>query len=173
MERFLIFVDRSDKTGSEIAQMITAIPLADFRAEGYDNAASISGKYNGAQAIIKEQNPTAVFSPCGSHTLNSCGNDAAECIPEAITYFRTIQTIYTLFSCSPKMWKTFAKRIGCSLHGTSGIRCSDRVKSAIPSVAHLSGFKLALEDLLELDLNKKLRIKSMELCVMSVLSLAS
>ena len=78
-----------------------AIPLADCRAQGYDNAASMSGKYNGAQAIIKEQYPTTIFSPCGCHTFNLCGNDAADCISEASTYFKTIQTICVLFSCSP------------------------------------------------------------------------
>ena len=31
------------------------IPLAECREQGYDNAASISGKYDGAQTIIKEQ----------------------------------------------------------------------------------------------------------------------
>ena len=67
-------------TVSEIAQMVTetsenhAIPLA----EGYDNPANMSGKYNSAQAIIKEQFPTAIFSHCGCHTITLCGNDAAE-----------------------------------------------------------------------------------------------
>ena len=76
VERFLKFVDCSDKAGSDIAQMNTktleshAIPLADCRTQGYDNAANMSGKYNGAQAIIKEECPTAIFSPCGYHTLN-------------------------------------------------------------------------------------------------------
>ena len=161
VERFLKFVDCSDKTGSAIAQMITetleshAIPLVDCRAQGYDNAANMSGKYNGAQAIIQKQCSTAIFSPCGCHTLNLCGNDAAECIPEAITYFGTIQTIYTLFSCSPKRWEILAKHIGCSLHGISGTRWSDRVESVKPFVAHIPGVKLALEDLLELNLTPK------------------
>ena len=45
VERFLKFIDCSDKTGSKIAQMIAetlenhAIPLADCRTQGYDNAA--------------------------------------------------------------------------------------------------------------------------------------
>ena len=94
MERFLKVADCSDKTGSEIAQMIAetfeghTITLADFRSQGYDNAAGMLGKYNGAQAIIKEQCPNAIFSPCSCHTLNLCGNDTAECIPESITYLR-------------------------------------------------------------------------------------
>ena len=106
-----------------------AIPLADNRAQVYDNAANMSGKCNGARAIINEQYPTAIFSPCGCHTLNSCSNDAAECIPKAITYFENIQTIYTLFSCSLKRWEILAKRIGSSLHAISGTRWSDRVES--------------------------------------------
>ena len=117
----------------------------------------MSGKYNGAQAIIKEQYPSAIFSPCGCHTLNLCGNDAAECIPEAITYFGTIQTICNLFSSSPKRWEILAQRIGCSLHGISGTRWSDRVESVKPFVAHLPGVKLALEDLLELNITPKTR----------------
>ena len=117
----------------------------------------MSGKYNGAQTIIQEQCPTAIFSPCGCHTLNLCGNDAAECIPEAITYFGTIQTIYTLFSCSPKRWEILAKHIGCSLHGISGTRWSDRVENVKSFVAHLPGVKLALEGLLKLKLTSKTR----------------
>ena len=81
-----------------------AIPFADCREQGYDNAANTSGKYNGAQTIIKKQYPTAIFSPCGCHTFNLCRNDAAECISEASTYFKTIQTICVLLSCSPKRY---------------------------------------------------------------------
>ena len=79
-----------------------ATPHADCRTQGYDNVASMSGKYSEAQALIKEQYPTAIFSPCGYHAINLRSNDAAECIPEAITYFGTAQTIYTLFSYCPK-----------------------------------------------------------------------
>ena len=34
-----------------------AIPLAHRRAQGYDDVASMSGKYNGAPAMMKEQYP--------------------------------------------------------------------------------------------------------------------
>ena len=54
VERFLKFVVCNDKTGSDIAQMNTetlesqTIPLANCRTHRYDNAANMSGKYNGA-----------------------------------------------------------------------------------------------------------------------------
>ena len=87
-----------------------AIPLTDCREQGYDNAASMPGKYNSAQSIIKEQYPTAIFCP-GCHILNLCGNVAAECIPEVSTNFGTILTICILFICSPKRREILAKRI--------------------------------------------------------------
>ena len=62
----------------------------------------MSGKHNDAETIINDQYPTGIFSPSGFQTHNYCGNDAAECIPEAITNFGTKQTIYTLFCCSHK-----------------------------------------------------------------------
>ena len=62
-----------------------------------------------------------------------------------------------MFSCSPKRWEILAKRIGSSLHGISGIRWSDRVESVKPFVAHLQGVKLALKDLLELNITTKTR----------------
>ena len=99
-----------------------AIPLADCRAQGYDNTAIMSGKYNCAQPIIKERYPTAIFSPCGCHTLNLCGNDTAECIPETSTYFGTMRTICILFRCSPKRCEILEKRIGSLFHGIPGTR---------------------------------------------------
>ena len=116
-----------------------AIPLAHCSAQGYDNAASMSGKCNGAQAIIKEQYPIAIFSSCSCRTLNLCGNDAAECIPEASTYFGTTQTISILFSCSPKRWEILAKWIDFSFHGIPGTKCSDHIYSVKLFVAHLPG----------------------------------
>ena len=70
-----------------------AIPLADCRAQGYDNAASMYSS-----------------------------------IPEAITYLGSTQTTYTLFSCIHERWKILAKQIGCSLHGISGTRWSNRAE---------------------------------------------
>ena len=107
-ERFLMFTDCSNKCREEIAQLIMdtseehAITLSDCKVQAYDNAANMAGKYNGTQEKILEQCSMAIFSLCGCHTLNSCGNDAAEYLPEAITYFRTVQMIYNLFSSSLK-----------------------------------------------------------------------
>ena len=121
-----------------------------------------SGKYNARndmQEKIKDQYPTVIFSPCDCHTLNLCGKDAAKCIPKANISFGTIQTIFTLFSCSPKRWEISAKWIGSLLHGISGTTWSDRVESVKLFVAHLPGVKLVSEDLLELKITPKTRNK--------------
>ena len=162
-ERFLIFVNRSDKAGSDIAPMTTetleshSVPLADCKAQGYNNEANMSGKWNGAQAIINEQFIAAISNPCRCHKPNLCGIDAAACISEAITYIGTMQAIFTLFSCGPKRWKILTKQIGCSLHDISGTRWSDRAESVKQLVAQVPRVKMAFEDLLELKLTPKAR----------------
>ena len=122
-ERFLVFNDCSSKKGKDIAQLIMdaseehAIPPSDCRAQGYDNAANMAEKNRGSQAKIDDQISGAICSPCGCHALNLSGNNAAECLPEAITYFGTVQTIYNLFSSSPKLWELHKTRMSCQKPG--------------------------------------------------------
>ncbi len=106
-ERFLVFVDCCNKTGMEIASLILEtlekydIPIADCRGQGYDNAANMSGRYNGAQTHIRSINSLSLYSPCACHSLDLCGNDSAMSCKEAVTFFGMVQTVYNLFSCSP------------------------------------------------------------------------
>ena len=160
-ERFLSFVDCWQKTGIEIANLILetlkgyGIPISDCRGQGYDNAANMSGKYNGAQKHINAVNPLCLYSPCGCHSLNLLGADSAESCTEAVTYFGMVQTIYNLFSSSPQRWHILQLHIACSFHGLSGTRWIDRVASVRPFAAHLSGLKVALQQLLSLNLTPK------------------
>ena len=99
----------------------------------------------------------SIFSPCGCHTLNLCGNDAAECLPEVITYFGTAQAIYNLFSSGPRRWELPKTCIGCSLHGMSETWWSARLQCIKPFASQLNGIQVALHDLLELILAAKTR----------------
>lgn len=160
-ERFFTFVDDSGKTGSEIATMILSflteneIPFKDCRGQGYDNASNMSGRYNGVQNILKQENPLCTFSPCGCHSLNLCGAKSALCCRDAITFFGTIQTIYSIFSSSPKRWAILVRNIGVSLHGQSHTRWTERIDSVRPFTTHLPGINLSLNELLELNLTAK------------------
>ena len=99
-EHILMFADCSNKCEEEIAQLFMdsseehVISLSNCRVQAYDNATTMAGKYSVTQAKILEQCSMAIFSPLGCYTLNLCGNDAAEYLPEAITYFGTVQIIY-------------------------------------------------------------------------------
>ena len=87
-------------------------PLSICWIQGCANAANMAGKYEGAQAKIEEQNSVAIFSPYGCHTIYLCGNDAAECLPEAITYCGIVQAIYNLFTSNAKRWELPKTRMG-------------------------------------------------------------
>ena len=68
------------------------IDLQNCRGQGYDNGANMAGIYRGAQAIILEKNPQALFCPCSAHSLNLCGVHAAESSTEVKSFFGNIQT---------------------------------------------------------------------------------
>ncbi|KAI6659811.1 hypothetical protein LOD99_10609 [Oopsacas minuta] len=66
-----------------------------------------------------------------------------------------VQKTYNLFSSNPQRWHILQLHIACSLHGLSGTRWIDRAASVRPFAAHLSGLKVALQQLLSLNLTPK------------------
>ena len=88
------------------------------------------------------ENSKCVF-PCACHSLNLVGSDSALVCPDVVTFFGMVQTVYNIFSCSPKRWEILNKHIGCSLHGLSGTRRTDRVAS----IGHSLRIFLGLEKL--------------------------
>ena len=76
VERFLTFIPIFSHTGLEIAQIIlqfleeNGINIENCRGQSYDNAANISGIYNGVQAIIRERYSVTYYVLCTAHSLN-------------------------------------------------------------------------------------------------------
>ena len=138
MERLLKLEDRDKKRGKDIAELIcnvleeSGIKLENCRGQGYDNGSNMSGVYKGAQAIIKEKNPQAIFSPCSAHTLNLCGVHAAESSTEMKSFFGNVQKLYNLFSGSPGRWKILQETAGLSLHKMSTTRWSAQIDAIKP-----------------------------------------
>ena len=70
---FIGFYEHPGTIGVEIAKMAEDvlfrlnIPISGLRAQTYDGAANMSGKYSGAQAELKRQQPFALFVHCGAH----------------------------------------------------------------------------------------------------------
>lgn len=75
-EDFLQFVPAVDMTGKGLAKLIIdnlqnfGIDTTYLRGQGYDGAASMSGKFNGVQAHIKDTHPLAIYVHCSAHVLN-------------------------------------------------------------------------------------------------------
>lgn len=150
-ERFMTFMDFSQKKGEDIAEMALKqlkdwnIPFGDCRGQGYDNGSNMSGIHTGVQAVMRRDNEAALYSPCACHSLNLCGNNAAQCCPEVVTFFGMVQKLYVFFSASPQRWEILQKQLGSSLHGMSGTRWSERVTAVRPVAAHSNLILKAIE----------------------------
>ena len=92
MERFVKFIPTRKHTGHQLADLLfeliedNGISLKNLRRQSFDNASSMSGKYKGMQAIIKERNHQAEYIPCVAHSLNLDGKCAAECCQSAVRF---------------------------------------------------------------------------------------
>ena len=110
------------------------------------------GIYNGAQAVILEKNPQALFSSCSAHSLNLCGVHGAESSAVVKRLFGNIQKLYNLFSFSPSRWKILQEVAGVSLHKLSTTRWSARTETVKPLVKRPREILDALKGLSDHDL---------------------
>ncbi|XP_037775528.1 uncharacterized protein LOC119572492 [Penaeus monodon] len=111
VERFITFLKLEEHTSLFMANLVVdylvnkcGIDFSKCRGQSYDNAANMSGKYNGMQTHILKQNKYAIFVACDGHSLNLIGRAAADCCLEVIIFFGIIQEIYNFFSSSTKRW---------------------------------------------------------------------
>ena len=92
-ESFIDFIESHEKIGQglsmEFIEKLQAddLDIKDCRGQGYDNVSTMSGKYQGLQAQIKNKNSLARYVPCMAHTLNLVGVHAAEVSSMMITFF--------------------------------------------------------------------------------------
>lgn len=111
VEEFLTFTPVHDVTGKGLANKILqtleslSLDLSYLKGQGYDGAASMSGKFNGVQAHIFKKFPLAPYIHCSSHSLNlaisfACNVKAIRntmgTIQEVCTFFRTPKRQHTL-----------------------------------------------------------------------------
>lgn len=62
--------------------------MENCHGKSFDNAANMSGKYEGLQDHIEHKNPFAQFVPCAGHSLNLVSVSATESRLEAIHYLQ-------------------------------------------------------------------------------------
>ncbi|XP_046752385.1 zinc finger MYM-type protein 1-like [Diprion similis] len=111
IERFLQFFPNTGHKALEMTDAITSalnkfdIEISNCRGQSYDNAANMSGVYNGLQAHIKKLAPKAAYVPCAAHSLNLVGQSAAESCEEACWFFGLLQEVYNFFTASTHRWE--------------------------------------------------------------------
>lgn len=133
-ESFIDFIQTNKKTGSGLADEITkkikndGLRLSDCRGQAYDNGANMAGIYRGVQALILQQNEYATFLPCAAHSLNLVGVHAALVTSEMVTFFGTLQHIFTFFSGSTQRWEALSN-LKLTLKGHSDTRWSSKYQS--------------------------------------------
>ena len=150
-ERFLLFADCNKKKGIDIANLILKIladhnlSISNCRGQDYDNGSNMSGCYNGCQSHILNENPTAIYVPRATHSLNLCGVNAVSCCTTVIKYFGILQKTYNLFSSGPGRWEILKECLaGSSVHSLSQTRWSARIDAVKAFAKNLKGIKSAL-----------------------------
>uniref|UniRef100_A0A3B5R5L1 DUF4371 domain-containing protein n=1 Tax=Xiphophorus maculatus TaxID=8083 RepID=A0A3B5R5L1_XIPMA len=105
-ESFVGFTAVKDTTGKGLTHTLTEVleslelDLANCRGQSYDNGSKMRGINKGVQALIQQRCPEALLIPCCSHSLNFLLCDAASSSRECLTFFGTVQRLYTIFSSS-------------------------------------------------------------------------
>ena len=106
VERFLTFLVMQGHSAHELAENLLSflaanyIDITDSRGQSCDNASNISGKYNGMQAIIRQQSKLADYVPCAAHSLNLVGQSAAGCCQLFVGFFNLLRRLYSFFAAS-------------------------------------------------------------------------
>lgn len=115
-EDFFEFIIVTSTKGEHLAKLLiqtlegTGINIANMRAQGYDGAVNMSGKYNDVQVRICQVVPEALYVHCKSHCLNlaivhSCSDKS---IRNVMT---TVQEVAFSFDYSAKKLQTYVDEL--------------------------------------------------------------
>lgn len=118
-ERLIEYVDMDSITGKSVSDAIISclerhnMSIMDCRAQTYDGAANMSGKFNGAQALITNMQPLAVFTHCASHRLNLALNATSK-VSEFRVMMDNVRKIGVFFKNSPKRTKVMERTLAAA-----------------------------------------------------------
>lgn len=112
-------------TGRALADKMTAtisalgLNLQNMRGQGYDGAGNMSGKTNGAAAIISSSYPLALYLHCASHSLNLAVVKSLD-IPCVRNMIGVVNKVSIFFFAHPKRQRKLEESI-CSTQPSSTI----------------------------------------------------
>jgi hypothetical protein len=114
-EVFLGFYQSNDTTGQGTANIVKDallrldLSLDNLRFQTYDGAASMSGTYNGCQAIIKKEQPLALYVHCGAHVTHLVASSASFSVPLVRDALQLVQDLGNLYKSSGKIKSIFQR----------------------------------------------------------------
>jgi hypothetical protein len=113
-ELFIGLYNPPDTTGQTLCLVVKdmlirlTLSLEDLRAQTYDGAANMSGKYNGCQAIINKEQPLALFFHCSAHCANLVAQHTAATNQFVSSPLQLVQDLGTLYNRSGKFKRLFS-----------------------------------------------------------------
>ncbi|KAI4786533.1 hypothetical protein KUCAC02_037055 [Chaenocephalus aceratus] len=109
-EEFLGIYQVSSTTGQNIAKMACDVmtrlqlPLSQLRGQTYDGAANMAGRLQGVQAILRKEQPLAVYCHRGPHCVNLITQAACGASPLNIAKSEHGSTFTSLKPLCPTRW---------------------------------------------------------------------
>ncbi|CAN7946090.1 unnamed protein product [Ixodes hexagonus] len=154
-EVFLGFFPLKGKTASDLASAVLqclerdGLDITMCRSQGYDNAANMAGIHGGVQAIIKGENKKAIFNGCVDHSLNLCGHHSFAQNASCVTFFGSIEALFSFFAASTHRWDLLISHTGVALKRLSATRWSAHYAAVKPVKEHFDELVAAMQALCE------------------------
>ncbi len=110
-------------TGENLAKVVKDVlvrlnlPISGLRGQAYDGAANMAGRYSGAQAIIKKEQPIAPYIHCGAHCVNLITQHACTASRVVHSALQWVHELRILFGQSGK-FKSLFKEVAKSVQGS-------------------------------------------------------
>ncbi|KAL4135146.1 hypothetical protein QTP88_006789 [Uroleucon formosanum] len=102
-EDFLKFVPVTSLTGESLAQTLLdnlinlGIDCSFMLGQGYDGAATMSGRFNGVQVYVRKNNNMVIYVHCASHSLNLAISDACD-LQSIRNCMGVLSSVYNFFN---------------------------------------------------------------------------
>ncbi len=122
-EEFIGLYEVSVGTGENLAKVVKDVlvrlnlPISGLRGQAYDGAANMAGRYSGAQAIIKKEQPLAPYIHCGAHCVNLITQHACTASRVVHSALQWVHELGILFGQSGK-FKSLFKEVAKSVQGS-------------------------------------------------------
>lgn len=136
-ETFWKFVPVTDLSGRSLAQTIVdelktlKIDLKYLKGQGYDGAASMSGKFNGVQACIRESYHSVIYIHCSAPNLNLSILYACS-VASIRNAMGIVESIYAFLN-TPKRQFEFTKHLNKFKEDNSCFSQKEKLKTLCPT----------------------------------------